>query len=49
MHISPNEGPSQILSKPIDVFLHPQHGGTNQLWNVVTVILSVDGISFLQY
>ena len=22
------------------VFLHPQHGGTNQLWNVINVLLS---------
>ena len=26
------------------VYLHPQHGGTNQLWNVITVLLSKDGM-----
>ena len=25
------------------VYLYPQHGGTNQLWNVITVLLSNEG------
>ena len=25
------------------VYLYPQHGGTNQLWNVITVLLSKEG------
>ena len=28
-----------------DIYLWPQHGGTNQLWNVLTVLLSKDGTS----
>ena len=32
------------VDTPIEVYLHPQHGGTNQLWNVVTVLLSDDGM-----
>ena len=27
-----------------DIFLHPQHGATNQLWNVITILLSKDGL-----
>ena len=45
MHISPYEGHEQILSSPTDVYLYPQHGRTNQLWNVVNVLLSNDGTS----
>ena len=28
-----------------DIFLYPQHGRSNQLWNVLTVLLSKDGSS----
>ena len=31
------------LYSVLKVYLHPQHGRTNQLWNVVTVLLSKDG------
>ena len=30
-----------------DVYLYPQHGGSNQLWNVLTILLSNDGRSLL--
>ena len=35
--------PGCVPSPDCGVYLHPQHGGTNQLWNVVTVLLSKDG------
>ena len=28
-----------------DIYLYPQHGGSNQLWNVLTVLLNKDGAS----
>ena len=30
-----------------DIYLYPQHGGSNQLWNVLTILLSNDGRSLL--
>ena len=32
-----------------DIYLYPQHGGSNQLWNVLTVLLSKDGLYLLYH